>query len=256
MIKILKKAFWFPFSSKIQIEKHQKEIRDIEWNSFKQYITPNASFLDVGCGSGDNMKRANQELGCDVKGIDPSPGSHGVGRFSTKKITSPNILQGSAEEIPFNDKEFDIVFCSHVLEHVINESKSLDEINRVLKDEGTLIIGMPTASMTIIGLISYYLFTTHANLLFFIKSLGKKDMIERLLNVFIPKSHSYPNQRFIFYDLFAYRISRWEKLIGNNYSIKKTITPCLYPYPDYIQFFPKIKNNKYSSSVFFICKKK
>ena len=62
MIKILKKTFWFPFSSKIQIEKYQKEIRDIEWNSFKKHIAIGVNFLDVGCGAGDNLNRAKTEL--------------------------------------------------------------------------------------------------------------------------------------------------------------------------------------------------
>ncbi len=256
MIKILKKAFWFPFSSKIQIEKYQKEIRDIEWDSFKQYITPNVSFLDVGCGSGDNMNRANQELGCKVKGIDPSPGSHGVGRFSTEMTAYPNIVKGSAEHIPFKDKEFDVVFCSHVLEHVESESKSLSEINRVLKDNGTMIIGMPTASMAIIAVLSHYLFTTHVNFLFFLKSIGKKEMLNRLIHLFIPASHSMPNHKYISYDLWNYRISKWRKIVSSEFSIEETITPCLYPYPDYIQWFPKLKLRGNSSSVFFICKKR
>ena len=256
MIKILKKAFWFPFSSKIQIEKYQKDIRNIEWDSFKQFIKPNASFLDVGCGSGDNMNRANKELGCAVKGIDPSPGSHGVGRFSAEKITYPNIVQGSAEHIPFNDKEFDLVFCSHVLEHVESESKSLNEINRVLKDEGTLIIGMPTASMVLIAILSHYLFTTHVNLLFFLKSIGKKDMISRLLHIFIPASHSVPNHKYAFYDLHHYRIKNWKEIVAKQFTIQEIITPCLYPYPDYKQWFPKMRLKGISSSVFFVCKKK
>ena len=110
--------------------------------------------------------------------------------------------------------------------------------------------------MTIIGLISHYLLTTHVNILFFIKHIGKKDMLNRFIHIFLPKSHSYPNHRFFFYDLIAYRVTRWEKLISSEFNITKTITPCLYPYPDYIQFFPKIRNKKYSSSVFFICTKK
>ena len=256
MIKILKKAFWFPFSSKIHIEKYQKDIRDIEWNSFKKHIANGVNFLDVGCGAGDNLNRAKTELNCQVTGIDPSPGSHGVGRFAENKANEIQIIQGTAEDLPFKNEEFDLVFCSHVLEHVNNEHKSLSEISRVTKENGTIIIGMPTASMTIIGLISHYLLTTHVNILFFIKHIGKKDMLNRFIHIFLPKSHSYPNHRFFFYDLHAYRVSRWRKLVNSEFSIKHTITPCLYPYPDYIQFFPKIKNKKFSSSVFFICTKK
>jgi len=256
MIKILKKAFWFPFSSKIQIEKYQKDIRDIEWNSFKKHIANGLNFLDVGCGAGDNLNRAKTELNCKVIGIDPSPGSHGVGRFTENKANEIKIIQGTAEDLPFKNEEFDIVFCSHVLEHVTNQAMSLSEINRVLKKDGVIIIGMPTASMAIIAFISHYLLTTHINLLFFLKSIGKKEMINRLIHLFIPASHSMPNHKFIGYDLLNYRISKWEKIVGSEFSIIETITPCLYPYPDYVQWFPKMKLRGYSSSVFFICKKK
>ena len=254
MIKILKKAFWFPFSSKIQIEKFQKEIRDIEWDSFKQFIKPNASFLDVGCGSGDNLNRAQTELNCKVIGIDPSPGSHGVGRFTENKANEIKIIQGTAEDLPFKNEEFDLVFCSHVLEHVTNQTKSLKEIKRVLKKDGLVIIGMPTASMAIISIISHYLFTTHVNILFLLKNISKKDALKRFLHVLIPMSHSYPNHRFVTYDLFAYRIKSWKKSVGKEFEIIETLTPCLYPYPDFIQWFPRKSMKGISSSVFFICK--
>ena len=72
----------------------------------------------------------------------------------------------------------------------------------------------------------------------------------------IPASHSYPNYRFITHDLHAYRIKRWRKVINSELEIIDTLTPCLYPYPDFIQWFPKRTWKGVSSSVFFICKKK
>lgn len=255
MIKILKKVFWFPFSSKILIEKYQKDIRDIEWNSFKKYFTPNVNFLDVGCGAGDNLNRAKTEFNCKVTGIDPSPGEHGVGRFTENKTNDIKIIQGNAEELPFINEEFDFVFCSHVLEHVNNQTQSLKEIKRVVKKDGVVIIGMPTASMAFIALISHYVLTTHVNLLFFLKNIGKKDMLERIIHIFIPASHSIPNHKYIGYDLLNYRISNWKKIVSTEFSIIETITPCLYPYPDYVQWFPKMRLKGFSSSVFFICKK-
>jgi ubiquinone/menaquinone biosynthesis C-methylase UbiE len=256
MIKSLKKAFWFPFSSKKQIEKYQKEIRDIEWNAFKKHILKEVKFLDVGCGSGDNLTRAKTEFNCQVIGIDPSPGAHGVGRFSENITNEVQIIQGNAENLPFQNEEFDIVFCSHVLEHVTNQTKSLSEINRVLNKDGVVIIGMPTASMAIISILSHYIFTTHVNILFFIKNIFKQDVLKRFLQIIIPISHSYPNHRFVTYDLLAYRIKQWEKIVKKEFEIQEILTPCLYPYPDFIQWFPKKTLKGISSSVFFICKKK
>jgi ubiquinone/menaquinone biosynthesis C-methylase UbiE len=44
-----------------------------------------------------------------------------------------NILKATAENIPFKDESFDVVYSSHVLEHVTDEVKSLEEMKKVLK---------------------------------------------------------------------------------------------------------------------------
>lgn len=255
MVNLFNKIFWYPFSSKARIEELQERIRLKEWQSFEKFIPENASFLDVGCGSGHNLQLARNEKNCIVKGVDAEPGSHGVGRFS-KQLENNSIQQAFAEDLPFNDKEFDVVFCSHVLEHVNDEAKSLQEINRVLKDKGVAIIGMPTATMAWIHLISHYFLTTHRNVFFMFKSIGKKNFWSRLKFIFIPGSHSAPRALSIFYDLKHYRVSNWKKTVQNEFVINEVKLPLLYPYPDYIQWFKMRSCNRFSSSVFFICKKK
>jgi ubiquinone/menaquinone biosynthesis C-methylase UbiE len=44
-----------------------------------------------------------------------------------------------AQQIPFEDKTFDIVIANHMLYHVPDRPKALAEIRRVLKDDGVLI---------------------------------------------------------------------------------------------------------------------
>ena len=254
---MLKKLFWLPFSNTEKIESYQQRIRDLEWSSYVNYIPKESRFLDVGCGAGYNIERAKLELGCDVIGVDPAPGEHGVGRFSKGIIEERSIIQGFAEKLPFESNTFDVVFSSHVLEHVNDIDASLEEMKRVLKPGGVLIIGMPTATMCLIALFSHYFFTTHVNFLFFLKSLltFNKDVFDRLLRILLPNSHSYPNARFIIFDLFHYRISNWRKKIKSHWKIEEELLPVLYPYPDYIQWFPMLNSKKFSSSVFFICRK-
>jgi len=43
----------------------------------------------------------------------------------------PNHVTGSVEAIPFPDKHFGAVFCSHVLEHVCHPAQALAELQRV-----------------------------------------------------------------------------------------------------------------------------
>ena len=157
----LLKLYYLPMLPKALADANQKKIRDTEWNAIKKVIPKGAKLLDVGCGAGYAMKKASEELGCDCYGIDPDPGGHGVGRYSANSTSGLRITKGESEKLPFEDSSFDVVYCSHVLEHVKDEIQSLKEMKRVLKSGGTLVIGMPTATMAFINLITEILFTTH-----------------------------------------------------------------------------------------------
>lgn len=45
--------------------------------------------------------------------------------------------------IPYPDESFDIIYCSHVLEHVPDDRKAIDEFYRVLKQGGWALIVVP-----------------------------------------------------------------------------------------------------------------
>ena len=195
------------------------------------------------------MRCAVRDKKCSVTGIDPEPYKHGVGRqwdnnnfIDTDK--SFQLFQGTGESLPFSDSEFDAVYSSHVLEHVQNEIKFLQEAKRVLKDQGVLIIGMPTATMAWINLITNVLFTTHHRIVNFffsrIKIINAPGIPFKF--VFLPNSLSIP-ERTILYDLKHYKINNWKKNISTEFRITKIVLPALYPYPDYRQLF-KLKKEK------------
>jgi SAM-dependent methyltransferase len=46
-------------------------------------------------------------------------------------------------DIHFPDEKFDVIYCSHVLEHVVDDKKALEEFNRVLKSDGWAILLVP-----------------------------------------------------------------------------------------------------------------
>ena len=249
--------FWYPSSSKKKVERFQKRIRDLEWDAIKHAIPSGGKFLDVGCGAGDNMLRAIMEFNCSCEGIDPDPGRHGVGRFNGLEMELPLTIQkGVAEALPYENSSFDVVFCSHVLEHVADEKASLKEISRVLKPNGVLIIGMPTATVAAIALFSSWVFTTHISILFAIKSIGKPDFLKRLRRIFIPDSHSTPRGNNVFYDLKHYQTKKWESTVSEVFVIREKTYPALYPLPDFPWWFPPIKLRFTGSSVFFTATKK
>lgn len=47
------------------------------------------------------------------------------------------------QKLPFPDQSFDVVYASHVLEHIRDDIKALSEIHRVLKADGIAILPVP-----------------------------------------------------------------------------------------------------------------
>ena len=252
MNKILHKILYFGNLPADKVNIHQKNIRDAEWEAVKKYIHPNSLFLDVGCGIGYNLQRAMKDFNCKCVGIDPDPGSRGVRYDDDSKL---DIYIGLAETLQFKDKKFDVVFSSHVLEHVSDKKLSLREMKRVLKDDGIIIIGVPTATMACIRLISMLLFTTHHRIAKVLLNPFIKDKGTRFIHMFFPPSHGNPDKT-ILEDILEYRIVKWSSIISSELKVVDVVLPGLYFYPDYIiQLNSMKKSDKYSSSSFFICKK-
>lgn len=91
--------------------------------------------LDVGSGRGFLAKQLVL-AGCkSVTGLDLEPPE---GYSSNDGY---HFVKGIAENIPFPDESFDIVTCSHVLEHVKNVEKAMQELIRVTKKN--LLIVLP-----------------------------------------------------------------------------------------------------------------
>ncbi len=54
------------------------------------------------------------------------------------------VAEGSLVDLPFSDAQFDFVFCTEVLEHVANDVRAFQEIGRVLRPGGLVLISTPT----------------------------------------------------------------------------------------------------------------
>lgn len=64
--------------------------------------------------------------------------------YITSDLESP-IADVKADicNLPFQDNSFDVVFCNHVLEHIPNDTKAMQELFRVLKKGGFGIFQIP-----------------------------------------------------------------------------------------------------------------
>ncbi len=64
--------------------------------------------------------------------------------YTTTDLNSPLAdVKADICNLPFTDNEYDIIFCNHVLEHIPNDTKAMQEIYRVLKPGGMAILQIP-----------------------------------------------------------------------------------------------------------------
>lgn len=110
-----------------------------EKNLILDLLEPRAGerLLDIGCGTGDHLFLYHAK-GCHVTGIDPSPFMLDIAR---KKFGSQaDLQQGSAEDLPFSDNEFDIVTMMTSLEFTTDPQKAIREAIRVCR--GRIFLGV------------------------------------------------------------------------------------------------------------------
>ncbi|RPI39743.1 MAG: class I SAM-dependent methyltransferase [Betaproteobacteria bacterium] len=82
--------------------------------------------LDIGSGAGEHA-RFLRHFGKQVFAVDRVAGADYVGDFNTLVL----------------DRQFDVVWCSHVLEHQRNVGAFLEKIFAALKDDGILALTVP-----------------------------------------------------------------------------------------------------------------
>lgn len=64
--------------------------------------------------------------------------------YTTTDLLSPLAdVKADICNLPFNDNSYDIIFCNHVLEHIPDDTKAMQELYRVLKPNGTAILQIP-----------------------------------------------------------------------------------------------------------------
>lgn len=92
-----------------------------------------ASVLDVGCGSSRILGSNPGWVGLDVQ----------IDKLRYARRYGNPLVHGSIFALPFEDKTFDCVVCSEVIEHIPPDERPFDEMQRVLKPGGRLILGTP-----------------------------------------------------------------------------------------------------------------
>lgn len=133
------------------ISSHYKSIYDIELKHWwyrvrrkfvhdlinKYFKNQRISVIDAGCGPGALLAELN--IYGDVYGVDFS--QEAVDFCKSRGIV--NVQKSGIESMPFESNSADLVLALDVLEHIPDDKKGLNEIYRVLKPKGMVIIFVP-----------------------------------------------------------------------------------------------------------------
>jgi ubiquinone/menaquinone biosynthesis C-methylase UbiE len=91
---------------------------------------PGEKILDIGCGKGNHLLFFNK-LGLDICGIDASP--YMISRAKERLGNRCTLKTGVAENLPFDDNEFDLAVLINTLEFLDDPLQALTEAGRVAK---------------------------------------------------------------------------------------------------------------------------
>ena len=96
--------------------------------------------LEIGCGLGTDLLQFARG-GAIATGVDLTPASIELVNMRFKLEGIPVSAQvADAENLPFPDASFDVVYSFGVLHHTPNTQKAIDEVYRVLKPGGRILI--------------------------------------------------------------------------------------------------------------------
>lgn len=124
-------AFFCPYCYSSSRDRHFTAMfNKIEFS--KKYLKKDTKVLHFAPEVG--ISKLFTDAKCDYHPVDIAPE-----RYSC----FPNISKADITEIPFDDNTFDMIFAIHILEHVENDTKALNELYRVLKPGGTILLQTP-----------------------------------------------------------------------------------------------------------------
>ena len=108
------------------------------WHRSRHQIAVNwargsGRILDAGCGSSLIIQSLNHAVGMDFN----------LGKLRFLRRYGMPLVRGSAFALPFADESFDCVMSQEVIEHLPYDEVIFNEMSRVLKPGGLVILGTP-----------------------------------------------------------------------------------------------------------------
>jgi ubiquinone/menaquinone biosynthesis C-methylase UbiE len=259
----------------MKVNKHRRRKRELEielilqtvldYLQKRQYGENTIQSLEFGCGDGFQIPYLQQIS--KVTAIDV---------YTSEEIERKpldNFFECSISETPFQDEQFDLIFSSHVIEHIEDLDASFREMRRIGRQDCLYAFSVPTNIWMLLSVPAQY----YSRFLGLCNRLSGKSIrdnelqhvantqesyirrgfVSRLWRKIIPVGHGI-NEDFL-KCLFSFRIKAWERLFQDN-GFKTLLIKPLLLYGDSV--FPIIPTTSIftdkgiCSSVLFLLGKK
>jgi ubiquinone/menaquinone biosynthesis C-methylase UbiE len=117
-----------------------------------QVARPGA-ILDVGCGTGRLLRSAAERFpDARLQGVDAAEGMIEQARASAGEGSRIDFKLAAAEELPFGDSQFDLVFSTMTLHHWADQRQGIAEVSRVMTPSGRWIL----ADFVVAGVLRHF----------------------------------------------------------------------------------------------------
>ena len=123
------------FSKNHDLGENSNNLNREVFYSHLDFVKPGMKLLDLACGDGTDLVYY-KKLGADIYGLDASDE---LIKIAETKLADVDLKVGLFENIPFEDKYFDIVLSKYAIMTSANMEPVFKEIHRVLKSGGMMM---------------------------------------------------------------------------------------------------------------------
>ena len=140
------------FNSNILVQRYFQQRKTNMIRKYLENSKPDV-LLDIGCGSGVQLRELQQVTGGISIGMDIN---RNVLRYArSRNLPNTEFIQADVHHLPIKSSSVRVIVCAEIIEHLPEPQMMLDEINRVLKPGGEVVITTPN-ECSIWGLYEFF----------------------------------------------------------------------------------------------------